>query len=64
MADQVNIDDCRIEWFRGGIGLKSLLRVTHLKTGHQVQRPAELKDDWKLDDALRDLQAVIDRNNT
>lgn len=58
----ININDCRIEWF-AALDRKSLIRVTHLPTGRYVERPCKLREDWKLDDALDEINAAISRND-
>jgi hypothetical protein len=55
----ININDYRIEWYHAGFGVKSLLRVTHLPSGRFVQRPAELRGDWKLDDAFAEIEQSL-----
>lgn len=55
----VNINDCQINWHRGAGRMKSLIRVTHLPTGYQVERPCELSEDWRLDDALAEIEQMM-----
>jgi hypothetical protein len=58
MSEPISWRDCRISWYKGG-WKQSVLTITHLPTGHRVQRQAELRDNWQLDDALRELEAIV-----
>jgi hypothetical protein len=56
----VSINDCRISWLKPHAATVGRLRVQHLPSGLEAERQTALRDDWKLDDLLAQIDAKLE----
>jgi hypothetical protein len=58
-----DINDCRISWLKPFAAKAGRLRVQHMPSGYEVERQTELRDDWKLDELLSQIDALLKGKN-
>ena len=55
-----DINECRISWLKPGFKSAGKLRVQHLTSGYEVERPdIGLRDTWPLDEMLAEIDALV-----